>query len=233
MSNENEFASSTPANALPEPNFIDRDVDAITREWITLYEQKIGKTLQPAQIERLLIDVGVYRENLLRIKIQETAKQNLVNYASYPVLDYLGELVGVKRLPAVKAKAIIKFSLSEPLTVEVSISKGAQVETKDGKIIFSTDEDAVIKVGEVFADIAATANIEGSIGNGYFTGEINNLITPVSYIDKAENIDESSGGADEENDTQLRQRIKEAPEQYSNAGSKGAYRFHAPSSMFQ
>ena len=165
----------------------------------------------------------------MRIKIQETAKQNLVNYASYPVLDYLGELVGVKRLPSVKAKTIIKFSLSEPLTVEVRISKGAQVETKDGKIIFDTDDDAVIKSGEMFAEITASANIEGSIGNGYLTGEINNLITPVSYVDKAENSSESSAGADEENDTQLRQRIKEAPEQYSNAGSKGAYRFHTKS----
>ncbi len=214
---------------LPEPNFIDRDADTITREWIDLYEQKTGKTLQPAQIERLLIDVGVYRENLLRIKMQETAKQNLVNYASYPVLDYLGELVGVTRLPAVKAKTVLRFSLSEPLSVEVGISKGAQVETKDGKIIFDTDEDAVIEVGEMFAEIAASANIEGSTGNGYLTGEVNNLITPVSYVNKAENVDESSGGADEETDEQLRERIKEAPEQYSNAGSKGAYRFHTKS----
>nr|BDD48303.1 baseplate protein [bacterium] len=216
-------------NNLPEPNFIDRDADTITREWIDLYEQKTGKTLQPAQIERLLIDVGVYRENLLRIKMQETAKQNLVNYASYPVLDYLGELVGVTRLPAVKAKTVLRFSLSEPLTVEVGISKGAQVETKDGKIIFSTDDDAVIKVGEEFAEVAASAIIEGSIGNGYLASEISNLVTPVSYVDKAENVSESSGGADEETDEQLRQRIKEAPEQYSNAGSKGAYRFHTKS----
>ena len=53
---------------LPEPNFIERDADKITQEWIALYEEKTGKTLQPAQLERLLIDVGVYRENLLRIK---------------------------------------------------------------------------------------------------------------------------------------------------------------------
>jgi len=25
---------------LPEPNFIDRNLDAITREWIAIYEQK-------------------------------------------------------------------------------------------------------------------------------------------------------------------------------------------------
>ena len=214
---------------LPEPNFIERDVDTITREWIALYEQKTGKTLQPVQIERLLIDVGVYRENLLRIKIQETAKQNLVNYARRPILDHLGELVGVQRLKAVPAITVIRFSLSEVNTVSVTIPKGAQVETKDGKVIFLTEYEAVINVGEEFADIRATTNIEGSIGNGYLTGEIDNLITPVSYVDKAESVSESSGGADEETDEQLRQRIKEAPEQYSNAGSRGAYRFHAMS----
>jgi len=214
---------------LPEPNFIDRDVDTITREWIALYEEKTGKTLQPAQIERLLIDVGVYRENLLRIKIQETAKQNLVNYASYPVLDYLGELVGVKRLPTQKSKAIIRFSLIEILTVDITIPAGAQVETKDGKIIFESINNAVINSGELFVDIESIANIESSLGNGYLAGEINNLITPISYIDKAENISESISGADEEAEEELRQRIKEAPEQFSNAGSKGAYRFHSMS----
>ncbi len=40
---------------LPEPNFIERDVDKITQEWIALYEAKTDKTLQPAQIEEPLI----------------------------------------------------------------------------------------------------------------------------------------------------------------------------------
>ena len=56
---------------LPEPNFIDRDPDVIIQEWIQLYEEKSGKTLQPAQLERLIIDVGAYRESVLRNKIQE------------------------------------------------------------------------------------------------------------------------------------------------------------------
>lgn len=65
---------------LPEPVFIESDAEAITEEWISLYEEKTGKTLQPAQIERILIDVGAYRENILRIKIQEAAKYNLLTY---------------------------------------------------------------------------------------------------------------------------------------------------------
>lgn len=74
---------------LPEPNFIERDAEKITAEWIALYEEKTGKTLQPAQLERILIDVGAYRENLLRIKIQEVAKTNLLNYAFHLSLSYL------------------------------------------------------------------------------------------------------------------------------------------------
>ena len=43
--------------SLPEPSFIDRDPQAITAEIVAQYEQLTGKTLYPAQVERLLIDV--------------------------------------------------------------------------------------------------------------------------------------------------------------------------------
>lgn len=66
---------------LTEPQYIERDPEVITREWINLYEEKSGKILQPAQIERLMIDVGAYRETLLRIEIQKIALSNLLNYA--------------------------------------------------------------------------------------------------------------------------------------------------------
>ena len=52
---------------LPEPNFIERDPDVITIDCITAYEEKIGKVLQPAQIERLMTDVGAYHDTVLRM----------------------------------------------------------------------------------------------------------------------------------------------------------------------
>ena len=104
---------------LPEPNFIERDVDKITSEWIALYEEKTGKSLQPAQVERLLIDVGVYR-----IKIQEVAKSNLLTYAPMEVLEHLGELVGVRKLEGKCAKTTFRFETSEPITSDIYIKKG-------------------------------------------------------------------------------------------------------------
>jgi phage-related baseplate assembly protein len=206
-------------STLPEPNFISRDVNTITQEWIALYEQKTGKTLQPAQIERILIDVGVYRENLLRIGIQEAAKQNLVNFATYPMLDYLGELVGVYRIAAKASKTTIKFNLAEAQTFNVSIPANTQIESKDGKVIFMTLKDSLIPAGSLSVETEVESETEGIIGNGYLADEIKNLITPLPYIESAENTTVSSGGADIEDDDSLRERIKQAPEKFSNAGS--------------
>lgn len=214
-------------SSLPEPNFINRDVATITQEWIALYELKTGKTLQPAQIERILIDVGVYRESLLRIGIQEAAKQNLVNFATYPMLDYLGELVDVYRIKAKSATTVLKFILEEVQDFNVIIPVGTEVESKDGNVSFKTVSSSYIQAGMLFVEVNAIAVSAGTIGNGYLQGEIKNLISPVSYVDIVENTIESTGGAEDEDDDSFRERIKVAPEKFSNAGSKGAYKYWA------
>ena len=214
---------------LPEPSFIDRDAIKITQELIAQYETMTGKKLYPAQIERLIIDLIAYRERLLRIGIQEAAKQNLVAYATFPMLDYLGELVGVERLPAQPARTTLRFTLSAVQTFDILIPAGTQVETKDGKYIFKTDSDVTIKAGQTAVDVGAVCETAGAAGNGYIAGEINNILSVIAYVEKAENISISLGGTDEESDDRLRGRIREAPEHFSNAGSKGAYRFWAMS----
>ena len=211
---------------LPEPNFIERDPDVITKEWITAYEEKSGKVLQPAQIERLMIDVGAYRETVLRIKIQETAKQNLLSYAPLDILEHIGEPLGVTKLLANSSTTTLKFSLDEPLDFTCSIQKGCEVETKDGLFIFQTLEDVKILAGELSVSVDAICETPGSASNNYSLGSINNLITPLDYISTVENTTVSSGGADDEEADSLRERIRQAPEKFSNAGSRGAYRYH-------
>ena len=211
---------------LPEPNFIERDADKITQEWIALYEEKTGKTLQPAQIERILIDVGVYRENLLRIKIQEVAKSNLLSYAPMEVLEHLGELVGVEKLDGKCAQTIFRFETSEPISNNIIIPEGTEIESDDGKFIYKTNEDTLIQAGELYVDVSGTCETKGLAANNYEVGSINNLLTPLDFIDNVYNTKISFGGADDEDVENLRERIRLAPESYSNAGSKGAYRFH-------
>lgn len=211
---------------LPEPNFINRDPDTITQEWINLYEEKSGKVLQPAQIERLMVNVGAYRESVLRVEIQETAKKNLLSYAPLDILKHIGEPLGVSQLLADCAVTTLKFYLDEPLDFDFKIQAGCEVETKDGLFIFKTAEDIEIDAGETSIAAKAVCETAGAAANNYAIGAINNLITPLSYISKVENITISSGGADDEEADSLRERIRQAPEKFSNAGSKGAYRYH-------
>ncbi|MCS3806686.1 phage-related baseplate assembly protein [Chromobacterium alkanivorans] len=214
--------------SLPEPNFIDRNPDAITAEIVAQYEQLSGKTLYPAQVERLLIDVIAYRENLVRIGIQEAAKQNLVAYARAPMLDYLGELVGVTRLPAQPAKTVLRFTVETVLATGLLIPAGTRVEGGDGMVVFATDVDVTLPAGQLSVDVAATCEEPGTAGNGWQPGQINSLVDELGDMEvAAANISVTNTGYDEEDDERLRERIKLAPESFTNAGSRLAYRFHA------
>ena len=216
--------------SLPEPNFIERDPQVITAEIVALYEQLSGKTLYPAQVERLLVDVIAYRETLVRIGIQEAAKQNLVAWARAPMLDYLGELVGVTRLPAQPARTTLRFTLAAALATDLLIPAGTRVEGADGSLTFATDSPVTLPAGQLLIDAAATCADTGTVGNGWQPGQIADLVDDLGDLDvAASNTSLTSGGVDEEIDDRLRERIKLAPEAFSTAGSRLAYVFHAKS----
>lgn len=213
---------------LPEPNFIERNPEKIKQEIIQFYEGRTGKTLQPAQQESIMAEVMAYRENLVRIAIQEAAKQNLLAYATFPMLDYIGQWFDVERLPEQSARTTLRFTISAQ-SFPVSYQAGTEIESKDGKVIFKTLENLTISAGNTTGEVIAEANIVGLIGNGYLAGDIKNPVSTLPYIVSVTNITTSSGGADEESDDSYRERIRLAPESFSNAGSKGAYIFHTKS----
>jgi len=217
----------TSRTQLPEPSFIDRDADVLVRDYITLYEQVTGKVLEPAQPERLFIDMVAYREYLLRVEIQKTAMQCLVNYATGYALDHLGIRLGVTRLPAAAARTTVRFTLVSEQTVNILIPVGTQIRTKDSKFTFATDVSAVIEAGAVYVDVSAVCTEAGQEGNGYIAGDINTMLSTLPYMQSAVNISASYGGSDEESDDHLADRIINAPESFSVAGPAGAYRFWA------
>lgn len=213
--------------ALTEPDFIERDADKITAEMIAQYEAATGKTLYPAQAERLLIDLWAYREMLVRVAAQEAAKQNLVAFAHEPMIDYLGELVGVYRLAAQPATTTLQFSVDEALAIDVLIPAGTRVIASDS-VIFATDTDVVLKAGLLLVNATATCTEPGVAGNGWQPAQVSQLLDEIDNVDlQVTNLAASSGGSEQEDNDRLRERIKLAPESFTNAGSRMAYRFHA------
>ena len=197
--------------ALTEPDFIERDADKITAEMIAQYEAATGKTLYPAQAERLLIDLWAYREMLVRVAAQEAAKQNLVAFAREPMIDYLGELVGVYRLPAQPATTTLQFSVDEALAIDVLIPAGTRVSASDS-IIFATDTDVVLKAGLLLVNATATCTEPGAAGNGWQPAQVSQLLDEIDNVDlQVTNLAASSGGSEQEDNDRLRERIKLAP----------------------
>ncbi len=103
--------------SLPPPIFVN-DVDGldpnnILADMIAEFESASGRILQPAQVERLLINLYAYRESLVRNAIQFAAEQNLLAFASFPMIDYLGQLLSVSRLASQPAVTTIQFTLTD------------------------------------------------------------------------------------------------------------------------
>jgi len=203
-------------------SFVVTDPTYYEKELINTYENLTGRTLQPADPERLLINLKTYALTVLAIAINETGKQNLLAYAKGEYLDKLAEFYGVKRLPAKPAIVTLKFSIDQPLSFDVIIPKGTRA-TPDGKIFFETTEEVKIPAGQLSAEVQAVCTTPGSIGNGFAIGQINKLVDPIPYITKVENTTMSMYGTDEEDDERFRERIRLSIERFTNAGSREAY----------
>lgn len=218
------------ALALNKPVFIDIDPEKITQELVERYERESGKKLYPGQIEMLILNQYAYRETLLCANIQDAAQQNLVAFARAPMLDYLGELVGVYRLPPQPAKTPLRFATDTAVLMPLPIPAGTRVSATDS-IIFTTDNDVMMAAGTSLIEVGATCSDAGVVGNGWQPAQISTLLDDIGEgVDlQVSNIGISSGGEEQEEDDRLRERIKLAPESFSNAGSRQAYRFHAMS----
>lgn len=211
---------------LPDPVFITNDPNEIVSESIIFYETQANKTLQPADTERLQINGASYRESLLRSQMNEAAKQNLVRFAKAPILDYIGERVGVKRLAARPADCNIEFSLV-PGHGNVVIPLRTRVQTVDGQTAFYTTKATPVSIGIDSVVIVCKAVDDGVIGNGYIAGNVTTILDPQAFLASAANTNTTGNGIDDETDESLRGRIILAPEAFSTAGSLGAYIFWA------
>lgn len=214
---------------LPEPDFVVRDPETVTRQMVGQYEELTGKTLYPAQVERILVDVIAYRESLVREAIQDAAKLNLVRFSRRPILDFLGENIGVERLDAVKARTTMRFTFDPAPASATLLPAGVVVQS--GEVQFATDVATQVAAGALTVDVSASCLEAGTKGNGFLAGQVRELVSEVAGLSVAsvQNTTTTAGGSEEEDDEHLRERIVLAPEQFSNAGSVGAYRFYARS----
>lgn len=211
---------------MPAPSFIDIDINVVLSELIADYQAATGRTLVPTDVEYLMFQSVAYRETLLRASIQSAAEQNLVDFATGGVLDYLAALVGVERLPESASTTTLQFNIVSGHG-GVIIPSGTRVQTTDGKVIFQTLSDYTVPLVDTVALLEVEAQQTGTFGNGYAVGTVTVLLDALAFVTSVSNTLQTAGGADVETDVAMRTRIKLAPSVFSTAGSRDAYRFHA------
>lgn len=209
---------------LPDITFAESDPQTVELNIVTTVEGLLGRKLARADPLRLFlrgIEALMVQQRLL---IDETAKQNLLAFATGDRLDHIGVLTGTDRIQPSAATTTVNLQVSSARETATLIPKGTRVTAGDG-VLFALDDAAVIEAGKTSVDARATCTVAGTKGNGYLPSEIDKLVDPVPFVAAAKNITTSAGGADLEDDDSYRERIHEAPEQYSTAGPTGAYEY--------
>lgn len=218
--------SLLPLTGLAEPDFVARDPQTVVQEMVAQYELVTGRTLYPAQVERLVIDLVAYRESLTREAIQDAGKQNLVTFARAPFLDYHGEFLGCKRLPGSSARALLRFSFAEALTSSLLIAAGTRVADTGGNFVFAVVADTTVAAGETSAEIWAACTSAGQMANGLTAGKLSVLLDTLDVGTTVASLGTSYGGSAAETDERYRTRLRLAAER-SACGSFDAYRLNA------
>ena len=219
----------------PDISFIDNcTLDEVLTQMINDYQEKYkeitGKTVSLAQadphrLEMYSCAIQIYQAMQY---VDYAGKMGLLKYSRGEFLDNLAPLRSVKRIEATAAVTTLKFDIESAIESVVAIPAGTRV-TNGNEVYFATDEYAEIAVGETSVTVPATCTATGIGGNGFAPGEFNVLVNTLPYISAVANIETTTGGADTEDDDSLRDRIYEAPNAYSTAGSKGAYKYHTKS----
>lgn len=217
--------SDFPRGSLPEISFAAKTVAEVEAEIITGYESVAARTLAAGDPIRVFLEsVAAIIVNQRNI-IDFAAKQNLLSYAQDIYIDYIGELVGVTRLPAKAAVVTLQFKLSQAQASVYTVAAGTRVNA--GTLEFSTTEVLQIQAGNLTGSVTGQCTTPGAVGNNLLPGQINTLVTPLPYIESVTNTNTSSGGADVESDEALVERIRLAPASFSVAGPRDAYVYWA------
>ena len=205
---------------------VDDNPETVLAAMIADYEVRTGKTLQPAHIERLLINTFAYRTALTHQEINEAYRQQHPRFATGLMLDICGDDVNTPRLEASAARCTLRFSATE-FVGAVEIPIGTQVAV--GDVVFATIEQGQLSPSRPQMDLQAACTKTGTRGNGWSVGQINAMQSMLTGAEKisVRNISVPTGGADTETDDAYRERVLLAPESFSVAGSVGAYQYWA------
>lgn len=209
--------------------FTETDSAATISALVSAYETITGRTLLPADPDRVFISWVAAVINEERVRQNYIGNQNIPSRSSGADLDALGEWIYSLTRPGAKAASCtVRFHISEPQSTSILIPKGTRV-SNGGTLIFRTEQDKYIPIDATYADVEVKCEAYGAEGNGLVPGQLNTLIDVdyVLYYAFCENLDTTYGGCDEATDEEYFNLMRNSMNGYSVAGPSGAYEYIA------
>jgi len=208
--------------------FVDADPQTMVDTLTAKYEGITKRTVHPASPEKLFIQWVAAAMVLLAEQINFAGNQNIPSKAVGEGLDNLAQIFFVKERPQAKSATVtLEFTISEAQTTAILIPEGTRVTTTDQKIVFATDEDVYVPVGETTAQVTATCETAGTGGNGYVAGQLNTAVDLFEYYSSVMNVTMSDGGSNTATDDEFYELLQTGQDAYTSAGARGAYEYYA------
>lgn len=211
-----------------EHQFIPTDTGEVVALLTALYEKITKTTVHPASPERLFIQ---YMANIIiqeRVLSNYAANQNVPSRAEGENLDALAELTHINGRPEAKpAVCKVRFSISEAQDTAILIRAGTRVTDPANTLIWETEADAYVPIGETSVELPVRCQTAGTIGNGYAAGQINTLVDVYDYYSECVSTTESGSGSDVPDDDEYYELMRASMDSFSCAGARGGYIFWA------
>lgn len=211
-----------------EHQFIPTDTGEVVALITALYEEIFKTTVRPASPEKLFIQ---YMANIIiqeRVLSNYAANQNVPSRAVGENLDALAELTHIDARPEAKAAICkVRFSISEAQDTSILIRAGTRVTDAGSALIWETEGDAYIPIGETSIELTVRCQTAGTVGNGYAAGQINTLVDLYDYYSECVSISESDGGSNVPDDDEYYELMRSSMDSYSCAGARGGYIYFA------
>lgn len=213
---------------MPDLNFIETDTQTVIDTVLEELENGVNEPLYPGDERRIFGESLCQAVVAIYNSVNNACRQKMLRYARGPVLDALGENRDVTRLTPTIATTTLRFGVSEPVASNIIIPAGLRV-TGDFEHYFLTDDTVVLYAGSLSVDVTATAENGGEEYNDMAPGILTKIVdvSDVPLIDYVTNVEVTAGGGDEEGDEAFRERIREAENRLSTAGTAKAYKYWA------
>lgn len=158
----------------------------------------------------------------LQVQGEWVRKQSFPQTAQGEYLDRHAQMRGLERKQAACAQGTVRISVAESADYLRGVPKGTVLITDDQRR-FQTTKTGLIGRGEMWVDVPAQAEEPGTQGNVPAGAITRFAVTPVSAI-TCTNLEDFTGGSDEEGDEALRGRVLESFRMLSNGANAAYYR---------